>query len=270
MKSIMELFRGDAVKFFGINKKIISATTVSAEARTELSHIHIQRNIDDWLLEADDDSFIHFEFQSDYDKEDISRFMISDAILFYSVKKPIKTIVVYTADITETETVLDAGAIQYSVDAFYMSSMDGDKEYAALRAKADAGAAFTKQDLMSIVFIPMMKSGLGRVAQFERSISLSKEVPDKDEQAQIQAMLQLLAEKFVKDSNSLEKLKELLNMGIIGEMIAADAKTDKAIEIAKKMLKRGVSVDIVMEDTGLDESTVLEIQEALATVVAPA
>jgi len=58
MKSVMELFKGDAVKFFGINSKII------ASARTELTHIPVQRNTDDWVWETDEDYFLHFEFQS--------------------------------------------------------------------------------------------------------------------------------------------------------------------------------------------------------------
>ena len=39
MKSVMELFKGDAVKFFGIDKKIVSGTTLSPEARNDLKEI---------------------------------------------------------------------------------------------------------------------------------------------------------------------------------------------------------------------------------------
>ena len=150
MKSVMELFKGDAVKFFGIDKQIISATTLSAATRTELLHIHVQKNIDDWVLEADDNSFLHFEFQSTYDPKDLQRFMVTDAILYYKEGKPIKTIVVYTADIEKAVTKLDAGSIQYSVDTFYMSALDGDQTYAEINAKVTAGEPLTKQDLMSI------------------------------------------------------------------------------------------------------------------------
>jgi len=255
----MELFKGDAVKFFGINKKIVSGTTLSAEARNELTHIHIQRNINDWLVEAEDETFLHFEFQSDYDEEDLSRFMVTDAILYKQKRKPIRTIVVYTADIKETKTTFDAGSIQYNVDAFYMSALDGDKTYADVKAKIDAGEPLTKQDLMSIVFLPMMKSTADKVSQFEQAITLSREVTDEDSQTQIQAMLQLLADKFVKDKDTLRKLKEMLCMGTIATMIAED----KAVEIAKKLLKRGLSVAVVVEDTGLDEETVIEVKAEL-------
>jgi len=250
----MELFKGDAVKFFGIDKRVV------ASARTELSHIPIQRKTDDWLWETDDDLFLHFEFQSDYDKKDIARFMVSDAILHFNTGKPVKTIVVYSAEISETVTTLNAGAIQYNVEAFYMSTLDGDKTYSDIKAKVDSGETLTKQDLMSIVFLPMMKNSVDKTTRFEQAITLSKEVSAKDNQAQIQAMLQLLAEKFVKDAEMLKKLKEMISMGVIAEMIA----NDKAVDIAKNMLKEGLAISVVSKTTGLDEPTVLDLQAELS------
>jgi len=256
----MELFKGDAIMFFGIDKKIVSGTTLSREVRNELTHIHIQRNINDWLVEAEDGTFLHFEFQSDYNEDDLSRFMVTDAILYKQKRKPIKTIVVYTANIKETATTFDAGSIQYSVDAFYMSTLDGDKACADVKAKIAAGEPLTKQDLMSIVFLPMMKSNADKVSQFEQAISLSREMADEDAQMQVQAMLQLLADKFVKDENILRKLKEMLSMGAIAEMIRDDAVKERDSEIAKNMLKEGYSVKSICRITGLDEEIIRKMQ----------
>jgi len=260
MKSIMELFKGDAVKFFGIDKQVVSAATISAASRTELTHIHIQKNIDDWILETDDDTFIHFEFQSDYNPKDLSRFMVSDAMLYFSVQKPIRTIVVYTADIKDTITMLDAGAIKYSVDAFYMSSLDGDVTYETIRSKIKTGKPLTKQDLMSIVFLPLMMSSVDKVTRFERSIILSNEVTADEEKLQIQAMLHLLADKFIKDPEMLQKLKEMINLTKLSKIIHDEGKEvgfkESAIAIAKKMLMLGLSAEVVIAATGLDESTV--------------
>ena len=250
MKSIMELFKGDAVKFFGINKQ------VTGSARNELTHIPMLRKTDDWLWETDDDELLHIEFQSDYDKKDLPRFMISDAILHFNTGKPVKTIIVYSSDIRETITTLDAGAIQYNVEAFYMSALDGDKTYADIKARVDAGQSLTKQDLMSIVFLPMMMSSENTATQFEQAIMLSKAVQTKDEQVQVQEMLKLLAEKFIKDLDLLQKLKELINMGLINQMIARD----RDIELAKNLLRENLSVEFVSRVTGLDESTVSDLK----------
>jgi len=268
MKGVLELFKGDAVKFFGIDKRIVAGTTISAATRTELSHIHIQKNIDDWVLEADDNSFIHFEFQSTYAPEDLARFMVADAMLFFKERKRIRTIVVYTADIEDTITTMDAGSIQYSVDTFYMSSMDGDRIYEDIQAKIATGEPLDKQDLMSIVFIPMMRNKADKAATFERAIALSKEIPARVEQIQIQAMLKLLADKFVKDHAAMQRLKEMINMTAIGEMIRKDAIEEGArvrdLEIAKNMLKDGVGISVVAKYTGLSEASIRELKEGLA------
>ena len=266
MKSIVELFKGDAVKFFGIDNRVVEVVTLSADARTELLHIHVQRNINDWILILDDGSYLHIEFQSDYDSQDLVRFMISDATLYFKVRKRIRTIVVYTADIKSTATTLDAGVFQYKVEPFYMSELNGDDRYEALRVKVDAGERLSKQDLMSIVFLPMMQSDVDKVTRFERSINLSKEVPVKDEQVQIQAMLQLLAEKFVKDPAMLKRLKEMISVGLIAEMIRQDAVRDNSVEIAKNLLRKGSTVEFVSEVTGLDIPTVLTLQSKLDNV----
>jgi len=255
MKSIVQLFRDDAIKFFGIDKKIVSA------GRTEYSHLQLQRNIDDWMLLADDDSYIHLEFQTTDKKKDLSRFMVSDAILYYQEGKPVKTIVVYSSDIEETNTTLDCGSIKYEVDAFYMVKLDGDKTYTDIKAKIDAGTPLTKHDLMSIVFLPLMKNSVDRETRLEHSIELSKEIKETEGQLQIQAMISLLAEKFVTDKEILKRLKELINMGVIAEMIRKDEK----IETAKNALLKGLPIDMISDITGLDESTIRDLEAEIAS-----
>ena len=250
MKAIMELFKGDAVKFFGLDTEIVSAT------RTELLNIITQKNIDDWVLTTADGSFLHLEFQSTYDKKDISRFMVADAMLYHKEYKPIKTIVVYSADVEESITTISAGSINYSIEAFYMKKLDGDNTYATLKAKIDAGEPLTKQDIMSVVFLPLMKNSVDRVIRIEQSVELSKEISRKEEQDQIQAMLYMLAEKFISNKETLRKVKEMMTMGAIAEMI----RDDERIAIAKKMLQDGVGISVISKYTGLHESIIREMQ----------
>ena len=72
-------------------------------------------------------------------------------------------------------------------------------------------------------------------------------------------MLSLLAEKFIKDDERLSKIKEMINMGAIAEMI----REDNTIEIAKNFLKAGVAVEVVKASTGLDEATIERLQAEL-------
>ena len=117
----------------------------------------------------------------------------------------------------------------------------------------------TKHDLMSTVFLPLMKNSVDKATRIEQVIRISKEIDVKEEQLQIQAMLNMLAEKFVKEQSRLSKIKEMLNMTKIGEMI----REDKAIEIARKALREGADVAFIAKITDLDENAILSIQKEL-------
>ena len=116
---------------------------------------------------------------------------------------------------------------------------------------------------MSIVFLPLMKNSVDKNTRLVQAIMLSKALPGNYEQAQIQAMLSLLAEKFVKDPAVLKRIRELMSVGVIFDMVREDAEENKAIEIARKLLKRGMSISAVVEDTGLPESAVHDLKAEL-------
>ena len=255
MKNIMELFKGDAAKFFGIDKKIM------APARTELIHIDMTKKTDDWVFLTEDNTYIHFEFQSTKKPNDLARFMVSDAILYTKERKTIKTIVVYSSNIKSAITELNAGSIKYGVDAFFMATLDGDKTYNEIKAKIRAGEQLTKQDLMSVVFLPLMKSNVHKTKRMEQAIQLSTEINDRNRQLQIQAMLQILADKFIKNRSQLSKIKEMLNMTRLMEMIIED----KTIEIAKNAIKEGADIDFIAKITGLDKTKIKKLKKELQT-----
>jgi hypothetical protein len=62
-----------------------------------------KKNVDDWVFEADDKSFIDFEFQSTSQKSDLKRFMMSDAMLCHDNGRPLKTTVVYSGNIEKAK-----------------------------------------------------------------------------------------------------------------------------------------------------------------------
>jgi hypothetical protein len=258
MKSIMGLFQGDAVKFFGIDKEII------ATVRTELTHLELKKNVDDWVFEADDKSFIHFEFQSTSKKSDLKRFMVSDAMLCHDNGRPVKTVVVYSGNIEKAKTSLDFGAIKYEVEAFYLARLNGDARYDELSKKIEKGETLTKQDLMSIVFLPLMKNSVDTDTRLEQSVSLSKEIKDASEQAKIQAMINLLAEKFITDGEKIRKLREALNMTQVMQMIWDEAREETIKErdnfVVKNALEEGLSLEAIKRITGLTTKQIKQIQ----------
>lgn len=65
------------------------------------------------------------------------------------------------------------------------------------------------------------------------------------------------------DENKLNALLEVLKMTDLATMLIEDAVSEREIAIAKRLLKRGISIMAVAEDTGLDKSTLEQLQEEL-------
>jgi hypothetical protein len=111
-----------------------------------------------------------------------------------------------------------------------------------------------------------------------------KEIKDKNEQLQIQAMITLLAEKFIADKERMKKLKEALSMFAVLEMMKEDAREEARKEVkeevkkevkkeafqerdidhAKNALKEGLPLDVIRRITGLNTTEIKDLQAALS------
>lgn len=252
MKNVFDLLKGDALQFFGIDKKIV------ARARTEVNFVELKTNFDDNVYLLEDGTLIHLEFQTTNKKDDIYRFMVSDAFLAFKERKPVRTIVIYSSDIANAPSNLDIGSITYKIDTFYMVAFDGDVIYNNIVEKVSRHEKLTKQDLMSIVLLPIMRSKDDKVTRIKNCIELSKRIEDTADLLQIQAMLYLMAEKFVNETE-LEKVKEMISMMPIMEMIT----NDTLIDVAKEMLRSNEPLFKIIQYTKLDESVIQKLQQEL-------
>ncbi|AKN29983.1 hypothetical protein Ccar_03700 [Clostridium carboxidivorans P7] len=215
LKSAMDFFRQSAVNFFGINTKII------APAETELKDIKISTNIMDYTFYTEDGNYLHFEFQTTNKEEDIRRFLFYDASLYYKSNRKIKTIVVYSADIENAKTYIDAGNIKYSIDAFYMNNINGDEKYDILKDKIENNEELTDEEILSLTFIPLMKGKLTRTERTLKSIELADKIESGEKKIKCLTILYAFLEKFG-DEESKKRFKEVFNMTEIGKMILED------------------------------------------------
>ncbi len=223
LKKAMEFFKDNAVKFFGIDMKII------APAETEIKNIDIKTNYTDYLYYTDDGNYLHFEFQTTDKKDDLKRFLYYDASLFYKDKRKVTTIVVYSADIYDVETFIDAGSIKYSIKAFYMSQLDGDEKLEYLARKIECGDHLTNQDILALTFLPLMKGKETRSDRTIKSIQLAEKILDDEEKLKCLTLLYALFEKFG-DVNSREKFMGVISMTEIGKMLKEEGKAEGKAE----------------------------------------
>ena len=215
LKSAMDFFKQSAVNFFGINTKII------APAQTELKDIKVNTNFMDYTFYTEDGNYLHFEFQTTNKNEDIRRFLFYDASLYYNGNRKIRTIVVYSADIEKVSTSIDAGSINYNIEAFYMSGLDGDEKYNYLKDKIENNKELSDDEILSLTFIPLMRGKLTRAERTLKSIELADRIESSERKLKCLTMLYALLDKFG-DEESKKKFKEVFNMTEIGKMILED------------------------------------------------
>ncbi|MEW9094127.1 MAG: DUF4351 domain-containing protein [Clostridiaceae bacterium] len=256
LKKAMEFFKDNAVKFFGIDTKIV------APAETEIKNIDIKTNYTDYLFYTEDGNYLHFEFQTTDKKEDIKRFLYYDASLFYKEKRKIRTIVIYSADIEDVETYIDAGTIKYEIEAFYMKNLDGDEKLEYLKNKIEREETLNGEDIVALSFIPLMRGKESRSKRTLDSIELAGKMPEGNEKLQCLSLLYALFDKFG-DELSKIKFKELVSMTEIGKMLREDGvkegmKEGKAEILIKQLIKKFKSIpeEYKQRIKALDEETI--------------
>ena len=124
MKRAMDIFAEEGLKFFGIDKK------VKDNGPTELVVLESKNMYMDYTFLMEDDSYIHFEFQTtDKGIDDLMRFRTYEALLNHQTKKEVITYVVYSGDIKNPISEYNCGINTYKVNAISMVNEDGDKVF---------------------------------------------------------------------------------------------------------------------------------------------
>lgn len=104
MKRAMNLFAEEGLKFFGINKK------VKELGPTELVVLETKNMFMDYTFLMEDDTFIHFEFQTTHKgKTDLRRFRAYEALLSHQTGKDTITYVIYSGNIKDPVNIFETG-----------------------------------------------------------------------------------------------------------------------------------------------------------------
>jgi hypothetical protein len=260
-KYTSSLFRDATLEFYGIK-----TARIKELINVELPVIEVGGGSADFIFLLEDGSYLHFEFQTSYSKHDITRFAGYDIRLYERDGRRIITVIIYTADVKQADVELDIGSIVYRPDKIMMNDYDGDEIFKELNDKINAGVEITDVDMLNLIFIPLMRTSISRRELASKSIKLEQTIPDKKKRNACIAATFAFASKYLNEIE-LKSLLEVLKMTDLAVMLVTDVINDERTEIAKKMLKRGISVEAVAEDTGLDESTVMQLQDELGNVL---
>lgn len=212
MKRAMDLFVEEGLRFFGINKK------VKEIGPTEIVLLETKSMFMDYTFLMEDDSYIHFEFQTtDKGITDLRRFRAYEAMLSHQTGKDVITYVVYSGDIRNPMNGYETGINNYRIQAISLVSKDGDKIFSDLLYKIENGEELTRQDIISLTFTPIMGGKMSKVEKILNAINAVKEI-DKEYRYDVESILYAFASKFLKGED-LEKIREVIRMTELGKSL---------------------------------------------------
>lgn len=260
----MDIFAEEGLKFFGIDKK------VKDTGSTEIVVLEIKNMLMDYTFLMEDDTYIHFEFQtSDKGVSDLRRFRTYEALLNFQTGRDVVTYVVYSGDIKNPSSGYESGINTYRVNAISMANKDGDKIFNDIIEKMKQGEELNKQDIISLTFTPIMGGKLSKSDKIINAIRVVKDI-DKEYRYDVESILYAFASKFL-EGKDLEKVKEEIKMTELGRSLIeeglakgiVEGENKKTIEIVKNAIKKGMDNSIISDLTGLSIEEIEAIRKTL-------
>ena len=233
MKKAMDVFAEEGLKFFGINQKVKDSSSTEMVV-LEALNLHM-----DYTFLMEDDSYIHFEFQTtNKGKKDLRRFRAYEALLSLQKEKDVTTYVVYSNNIKKAMSSLETGISKFNVKSIFMSEKNGDLIFEELEKKINNKEKLTKQELISLAFTPIMGGKLTKVEKIIKSIRIVKS-SDSEYKYDIESMLYAFADKFLQGKD-LQKVKEEISMTELGRMLIEDGIEKGRKEGIEKGIEQGM------------------------------
>lgn len=206
LKVITEQFADKALRFYGVD-----ASNVKSIEPTELAEFVVSEKRMDCVFLLEDDSYLHLEFQTSYRQKDLERFLQYDVSLYRKKKKRIKTVVVYASGVTQSDEVLDIGSVNYRVHAFYLSRLDGDKQYRELCQKISRDETLTEEDQLNLIFLPLMPTEKEQSERTQEALRLASLISDDEQRTLLVSCIRGLSARFL-NHQFVYELKEGIPM----------------------------------------------------------
>ncbi len=236
LKASMQFFAEEILPYFKIEGKVVSF------GPTEIVHLELHKQFQDFNFIMDNGVWKHFEFQSTNEGlEGLKRFRNYEASVSYQYKVTVETYVIFSGNIKNPMTEFTEGFNTYRVHPIILQGHNADVLLAELKQKQASGETITKEDLISLVLSPLMagdSSIKDRITTAYGILKNATEISDTDI-AKSQAMLYALADKFL-DAIDLEKLKEEISMTRLGQMIWEDGIAEGRESTLLELIKDGI------------------------------
>ena len=223
----------------------------------------------DKLFKLEDDSLLIVDFESVSKKANFVKYSryFNRVLERYGPDVEIRILVVYTSDVENAMDRLVKKCGSIVVEQAYLSHIDGDKEFKAIKDKIEAGEKLAEEEIIKLVILPLTYRGKEKkVEAIDRIIEVADEVKDEDDRVFILSSLCVSTEKFMTENQST-RIEEMIRMTRVGRRIwedwnrtVGDVREQKGVEkVARRMLENGTDEAFVMSMTGISQDQVDEM-----------
>lgn len=233
LKDAARLFGEELLPLLGIKEK------VKCLAPTEQVYLNPKDFIQGFNYVMQDGSWLHLEFESDsIQTADLRRFRTYEAILSQYYKVPVITCVLCSSTVKKLTSRLSEGINTYKVNVIRLKDHNADQILQTLEYKQKT-THLTRSDLLNLLLTPLMDGTMSQQERIARGITLLRQEQEhltKEEHIQMEAILYTFAQKFL-TTQELKKIKEMINMTVLGEMIFQDG-LEKGLEKGEERINQ--------------------------------
>lgn len=225
----------------------------------------------DNLFELEDGSVGILDYESEYKKTNFTKYgrYIMDVIDRYlkEGKEPdIHMMVLYTADIEKSPTILTRTACSIQVEASYLAGVCSEEWMEEVKRGIDENAV-TDEVLMHLVILPLTYKGEEKKQEaIKACVNLARRIPDKAQENFALAGILSFTDKVITDETR-QYIKEVIGMTQVGKMLMDEADTNRAKKTARNMLKRGDSPEAIAEILEVPVETIKAWEQEIYAVV---
>ena len=214
----------------------------------------------DNLFELEDGSIAILDYESEYKKENFANdgrytMDVFERYLREGKEPDIHMMVLYTADIEKSETVLRRTAFTIEAEVSYLVEVPSEEWLADAKRKIDENT-ITDEVLMHLVILPLTYKGEEKKQQaIKECVNLAKQILDKEQETFVLAGILAFTDKVINEKTK-NYIKEVLGMTEVGKMLIDEGRQEIAKKTARNMLKRGDSLEEIAEVLELPVETI--------------
>ena len=262
-KESFTLFKGGSLKF--LDKEFTGEVTEILN--TEITETTTKKSFGDNALKLSSNKGIHNEWEVQVREDDMKRFGSMNLDLSRMHKIDFTTVII-TVKKPRIKQYKNS-SITFKPKIICLKDRDADKVLAKINRKLKAGKHESINEL-EIIYMPLYGSTSGKSTPelLDIAIKLTPKVikDDKSKRQKLYDLLILLTGSFISD----EELNTIMeaNMRILEDspavrVLEKRGRSQREVEIATNMLRRGRSYQEISEDTGLTVDRITELDKEL-------